>query len=326
MHQKLHLSRRSLLRVSGGAAIAAAALPAAARAAAEGGLESRDLMRDKRPILHANGSKFGSYDPYGDFSSEKNVATEHLFLPWEDVELASLPAADDYARARGRNVLITIEPWSWSLDWNVGTHELRNLILSGRRDANMRAILSAVSDYKSPLVIRWAQEMDNPSGRFTWANWDPADYIRAYRRMTRIVREMLPHARIMWSPKGEKTLRGYYPGDKYVDLVGLSVFGLERFDVLQYGKPRTFAESLKQGYDLTAGYGKPIWVAELGYDGSENYLASWVQDVTAKYPQFPLLEEVVYFNDKEVWPWPHGLGLPNWRVVSDRPDYPFRRR
>ena len=326
MYQKINLSRRNLLLASGGAAISAAILPAAARAAANADLESRDLTRDKRPVLHANGSKFGSYDPYGDFSSEKSVATEHLFLPWEDVELASLPAADEYARARGRNVLITVEPWSWSLDWNVSTRELRNLILSGKRDANMRAILSAVSGYKSPLVIRWAQEMDNPSGRFTWANWNPADYVRAYRRMAGIVREMLPNARMMWSPKGEKSLRSYYPGDKYVDLVGLSVFGLERFDVMQYGKPRSFAESLKQGYDLTAGYGKPIWVAELGYDGGQDYLASWVQDVTSKYAQYPLLEEVVYFNDKEVWPWPNGLGLPNWRVVGDRPDYPFRQK
>ncbi len=103
------------------------------------------------------------------------------------------------------------------------------------------------------------------------------------------------------------------------------MFGLEKFDVIEYGKPRTFAESVKQGYDLTVGYGKPIWVAELGYDGSVSYLAKWVEDVTAKHPQYPHLKEVVYFNDKEVWPWPHDLGFPDWRVVPTRHSiYPLR--
>jgi len=142
--------------------------------------------------------------------------------------------------------------------------------------------------------------------------------------MVAIIREMLPKALIMWSPKGEKSLGAYYPGTEHVDIVGLSVFGLEQYDIIHGGKPHNFAELLKQGYDLTVGYGKPIWVAELGYEGSLDYLARWVDDVTKKYAEFPELKEVIYFNDKEVWEWPHGLGLPNWRVLRDKPIYPVR--
>lgn len=319
-----HASRRGFLL---GAAVApfASLLVPVGQAAAQAGLEGRDLMTDKRPVIHADGPKFGSYDPYGDFGEDKNVATEHLFLPWEDVELSGLGAADEYASARGRKVLITIEPWSWAKDWNVSSTELRRSILSGKHDANMRAILNAVSAFKSPIVIRWAQEMDNSSGRFTWANWKPADYIKAYKRMHGIIREILPKAQVMWSPKGEKSLADYYPGDQYVDIVGLSVFGFDEFDKIAYGKPRSFAEALKQGYDLTVGFGKPIWVAELGYEGKLDYVTKWAQDVTQNFPQYPELKEVVYFNDKEVWAWPHGLGYPNWRVVRNQTNYPVRQ-
>ena len=93
--------------------IATATRPAMAQSAAFAG---RDLLRDKRPVLHENGTLFGAYDPYGDFSEEDGLATEHLFLPWEDLELDGLDIADDYARERGRKILITIEPWSWALD------------------------------------------------------------------------------------------------------------------------------------------------------------------------------------------------------------------
>ena len=33
---------------------------------------------------------FGVYDPFGDYSEVTGVATEHLFMPWEDVFLPSL--------------------------------------------------------------------------------------------------------------------------------------------------------------------------------------------------------------------------------------------
>jgi endoglucanase len=319
----LPISRRSVL---GGAAAALSTtlLPAGA-AMAQAGLAGRDLMRDKRPVIHPDGPKLGAYDPYGDFSAETQVATEHLFLPWEDIELDSLGAADDYAAERGRKILITIEPWSWALDWNVTSDELRQRILAGGHDDNMRAILDAVSGFRSPITIRWAQEMESSTGRFTWQNWEPDAYIEPYRRMTGITREMIPSARMMWSPKGEENLAQYYPGDDVVDLVGLSVFGLDAYDRIEHGGPQSFAELLRPGYERTVGFGKPIWVAELGYEGELPYLADWVENVTRNDPDFPDLEEVIYFNDKEVFAWPHGLGLPNWRVAREQRIYPVRR-
>lgn len=322
------ITRRGVLRGTATAAMAAALTPMASATrpamAQSAALAGRDLLRDKRPVLHQGGKLLGAYDPYGDFSEENGLGTEHLFLPWEDVELDGLVIADEYARERGRKILITIEPWSWALDWNVSEDQLRDLVLGGFRDENMRSILRAVSEFRSPLIIRWAQEMESTTGRFSWQNWAPTDYIEGYRRMAGITREMLPNAQLMWSPKGEPGLVDYYPDDDVVDIVGLSVFGFDQYDEIETGEPRTFAESLRRGYGLTVDYGKPIWVAELGYEGVESYLASWADDVTRPFDEFAELREVIYFNDQEVHPWPHGLGLPNWRVMRDRPIYPVR--
>ncbi len=88
-----------------------------------------ETMIDKRPIMHPGGTKFGAYDPHGDFGAQSDVTTEALFLPWEDVDLASLRTADEYALQRKRNLLITIEPWSWSLDWKLTPTQLRDRML-----------------------------------------------------------------------------------------------------------------------------------------------------------------------------------------------------
>ncbi|MDV4161711.1 MULTISPECIES: glycoside hydrolase family 26 protein [Rhizobium] len=272
---------------------------------------------DKRPVLHADGIKFGAYDPHGDFGAQANVATEALFLPWEDVDLETLRVADAYALARGRNLLITVEPWSWDVDWRLTSAQLRAKVLRGDYDVNMRSIAHMISELKSPVIVRWGQEMEDKSGRFSWSGWSPQDYITAYKRMMDIVRQEAPGTELMWSPKGEPGLQAYYPGDDYVDLIGLSVFGLQRYDELAHNEHRTFSEALKQGYDLVAGYGKPIWVAELGYEGGDAYIRPWIETATLKQNAFPNLQEVVYFNDRDVHAWPFDLGRPDWRVVEN---------
>ena len=261
--------------------------------------------------------KFGVYDPEGSFSDRGNVAIEHLFLPWEDVELETMYQADDYARARGRTLLVTVEPWTWSRDERNTPEFLKAGILSGSYDQNMVLICQILNELKSPVTVRWGHEMDDKTGQFIWSGWAPRTYITAYRRMIDVCREHAPQAKFMWSPFGEKNLKSYYPGDNYVDIVGLTVFGLQRYDNDKFGHDRTFAEILQPGYELADDFGKPICVAELGYVGDSAYVNKWNQMVSSKDPRFPDLVCNVYFNQKEVYPWPENYGLPDWRVESN---------
>jgi beta-mannanase len=294
----------------------------AASGASGANVDNRSRFQDKRPVINAQSLVAGAYDPHGDYANDPNSKIEHLFLPWEDVDLESLAMADAYARERGRALLISVEPWSWARDWRATPEDLLSGILNGRYDENMSAVCSTAAKLKSPVTIRWAQEMDDKSGQFTWSSWSPEDYIKAYRHVVDVCRKHLPTAQYMWSPKGDEGLEAFYPGDDYVDTIGLSVFGYQPYDKLTMGRDTTFVERTQPGYDRVKSFGKPIVIAELGYEGNDDYVRAWALEANRPHPEFPAMTSVVYFNDREVYPWPRDVGRPDWQVANHPLDWP----
>jgi endoglucanase len=259
---------------------------------------------------------YGVYDPDGDFANDTDVVIEHLFLPWEDVYLPSLNDADAYAQERSRALLVTLEPWTWSRSERNTAQYLRRGIFDGTYDGNMRAVCDVLATLKSPVTLRFAHEMDDDNGQFIWAGWNPDDYIAAYRKMIDVCRASAPNISVMWSPLGDEGMEDYYPGDDYVDLVGVSVFGLQAWDQAKYGHDRTFDEIFGPRYERAAAFGKPVVVAELGYVGKRGYVEMWDGSVRQDKPEYPNLVGVSYFNQPEVYPWPEGFGMPDWRVKN----------
>jgi beta-mannanase len=287
-------------------------IAASARAAPVG-----ELSYDhKMPVVNKPGLQIGAYDPHGDFKDLAGDTIEHLFLPWQDVDLSSLTDADAFARARGRSLLITVEPWSWAKESRISSDKLRAAILTGEYDQTIAQVCGAIGKLHSATTIRWAHEMDASNGQFTWSRWAPNDYIAAYRRFVTQCREKAPKAQYMWSPLGEADMNSYYPGDAYVDSCGLTVLGLQQFDRDKFGHDRTFAEILAPAYKLATAHCRTIVVAEAGYAGDAAYVRQWSTTLNERRAEFPRLTGVVYFDQKEVYPWPAPYGLPDWRVVA----------
>lgn len=286
------------------AAALALALPAPADAAPPGNLP------------------FGVYDPHGEFSDDPDVQIEHLFLPWEDVFLQSLGLADDYAVDRGRAVLVTIEPWTWTRSERNRPEVLQRGIAEGFYDINIRTICEELAKFVSPVTVRWGHEMDDGSGQFIWAGWDPEVYIQAYRHVIEVCREVATDVQYIWSPLGYENMNAYYPGDDYVDVVGLSVFGYEPWERAILGRPRSFREILAPRYQRALAFDKPIVVAEVGYSGSAEYVADWENSIRQDLAEFEELRAVIYFNQREVYPWPDGFGFPTWTQSGNVIDAP----
>ena len=259
---------------------------------------------------------FGAYDPPGDFSDDAVLEIEHVFLPWEDLYLPSLFEADEYAVNRNRAMLLTIEPWTWNRSERKSPQILFDSVRSGEYDHYMRDICEVFNEMQSPITVRFAQEMDDLTTQFIWAGWEPENYIMMFRRMMDICRAEAPRINIMWSPLGYSNMAEFYPGDDYVDLIGVSVFGLQKWEEDILGKSQSFEDIFGPRYERAAQFNKPIAIPELGYSGNAEYIDDWNNSVRQLGARFPNLVGVVYFNQKEVYPWPDNYGLPDWRVTE----------
>ena len=256
--------------------------------------------------------KYGVFDPEGRFGHSNGIGLEHIFIPWEPSDVAGLRRASDYATRRNRSLMVTIEPWPTQ---GRNRQTLFTDITRGTYDADIDTVASALSALDRPLFVRWGHEMEDPTGRYPWASSDAKGYVQAYRYFVDRCRPWSQgRFSFVWSPKGKRGMSAYYPGAKYVDFVGVSVYGLEKWDIDHYGKSRDFNECFREIYSFASRYNKPVMIAELGVVGDDAYRRIWFSQVAVAPNAFPLLQIAVYFNAKEPEKWPQGYGNPDWRI------------
>lgn len=87
----------------------------------------------------------------------------------------------------------------------------------------MKETLDNISKYNKPVIVRFAAEMNVSN-----LGDSPAAYVKAFRFVADYIHENYPDIAVMWSPNDAGALNRpmslYYPGDEYVDWIGVSSF------------------------------------------------------------------------------------------------------
>jgi hypothetical protein len=158
-------------------------------------------------------------------------------------------------------------------------------------------------------------------------NWvpygmDPYGSREAFRRLRRIFQsEGLNETQVRWAfaPNNRSTspyrLTDYYPGDAYVDLIGISAFN---FGPAIQGRWLTAAETIGGTLDELRSFvpHKPYLIAQTGTSSSGGDKNAWVRNLFALAAADPNVVGLIYFNfDKETdWPvWDGRSGSLGWQ-------------
>ena len=224
------------------------------------------------------------------------------------------------AQKLGGRLMVTWEPWSGAVrdeNWSC------RRVAQGAYDPYIRQYARAVRQCGAPVLIRLAHEMNGD-----WYPWgtayvtddarhndnSPADYVAMWQRVVRIFRvEGARNASWVWAPnivyqtafnsyeRQRADLEDLYPGDAWVDWVGLSIYndGARR-------PWRSFGQLFDGSYRIVAGLtDKPMMIAELGVteQGAPRgqSKAQWIsdtflQEIPRRYPRVKLVN--YFFRDK----------------------------
>lgn len=160
------------------------------------------------------------------------------------------------------------------------------------------------------ILLRFANEMNDQT--CPWYTADYNAYIAKFRIVASVFKTYAPSVGIVWAPNfyPEDTIDLYYPGDEYVDYVGLSVYKeyVPETDPLGKGIDRgRWSNVLDKVYD-TYGDRKPIIISESGCSYFSVKTQSDITDFAVKQMKdyytylpikYPNLKMAVIFNKED---------------------------
>lgn len=180
-------------------------------------------------------------------------------------------------------------------------------VLSGRLDNFFRNFAQGARSYGGEVILIPYSEFNG--GWFPWGisvgNNSPQKLAEAYRYITRFFDDV-PNVKFAWVPNAEAgrddRIDLAYPGDAYVDYVGVDGFNFGG------GDETTFSQLFHNTLARLAAYGKPTMIFSMGtHEGSGK--AAWIKNALTielyKYPQVA------------GWGWFNANKERDWRLESD---------
>lgn len=255
-------------------------------------------------ILHGAFPDFGptedvvSQERVRDFERlvEKEIAWGYFSDNWFDG--ISFPQKEVEAmRAAGSVPFIRIMPRSNFYKQSDPVYSLTALV-EGEYDSDLRSWMRDAALVPGPLLVEFGTEMNG-----NWFPWSghalgggtvgeygdptlhdgPELFVDAYRHLVDIAREEGAH-NIIWflhynlppaPPRPWNSFEAYYPGDEYVDWLGISVYGAQVPNTSATPASTLFARYYEELRAVAPE--KPLAVLEFGAHGDEN-AAEWLTD------------------------------------------------
>ncbi len=228
----------------------------------------------------------------------RKLDIDHRYWAWDDGWPFFGAAPYHYERWDVENGRIPLVSWDY-----LGAGSL-DAILDGSHDALVRSRAREVARFGDPLFLRWGYEMNG-----SWMPWSgyqngrsAAKFVAAWRRLHDLfVAEGATNAVWVWAPNAASNpdepwndFRNYYPGDEYVDWVGIDGYNWGTTE--PWSRWQTFAEIVRPVYDAYADR-KPVMVAETGSTEHGGSKADWLLEARAAVQrEFPSIAALVYFN------------------------------
>lgn len=178
-------------------------------------------------------------------------------------------------------------------------------LIEVKDDTYLREFASAAGEADVPIFLRFASEMN---GTWTKYSGDPEQYIQTWRMVHQVFEEEAPKTAMVWTVLNvpEQPIQSYYPGDEYVDWVGVNIYNVKYHNgnLVQKAEFEDPLQLINYVYNLYSRT-KPIQLSEYGAthytttDGVKDntFAAEKIERLYKSLPKlYPRVKAVYYFD------------------------------
>lgn len=248
---------------------------------------------------------------------DKKVAIAHYYRGWESFTDPHLLTEFQTLENNGWTPMLDANPYYFS-KCPATKLPLYRAIAEGKCDKFLHDAGKNLSKIKKPFYLLFAWEMNNKDLEWsvTYSGSSPQDFVKAWRHIhTIFAEEKATNIQWVFCPNTQdQTSVSYdkiYPGDKYVDWVGL--------DGYNWGTSQSWSQWSSFAGVFTSSYqhlvriapDKPMMIAEVNTTDQGGDKGEWYNDMlTVQIPSnFPQIKAVVMYNEDRT-----KQEKVNWRV------------
>ncbi|QAY66906.1 copper amine oxidase [Paenibacillus protaetiae] len=193
-------------------------------------------------------------------------------------------------------------------------------------DNYLRQFAEAAGKSGVPVFIRFASEMN---GTWTLYSSDPDSYIDKWRLVYRVLHDKAPNAAMVWTVLNvpEKPIESFYPGDAYVDWVGINMYSVKYHDgdikrPAGQEDPLAMLDYVYNLYSRT----KPIQISEFGathYNATDGlsdtgFAAGKISRLYSHLEQlYPRVKAVYYFDVNNLTEYNVRRKINNYSITAE---------
>lgn len=241
-------------------------------------LPARGELRAQPVAATAARAEWGAYTGNTQESARGFAEKLGKTPPWQ---MIFINVADGFPRGFGGNLAIFLE---------IPVDD--DAILDGSQDADLKFFAEGAAKYSGQIILALNEEVNGNSNVWsgTVGGNTPAKAIAAFQHEENIVKPIAPKIKFAYSvsrrsvpESAANSLTGYYPGDKFVDVVGVggTNIGAETWD-------QVFGSALQ----TLSQYHKPLWILS---EATVQNKAQFIADTFAGAKKYHLAG-FLYFN------------------------------
>ncbi|WP_342646371.1 hypothetical protein [Mucilaginibacter sp. CSA2-8R] len=169
--------------------------------------------------------------------------------------------------------LITVETWLKGL---LSADNVLAAVYHGKFDNQIHQLGAIIAQSKYDVYVRFDPDMEIPALVFPWQYQSPEDYSKAFNYIAAKLKQLAPKTKMVWGPSGYPGDTEYWPSNRYVDAVSVTLGSLSEDKAQAYPATSSIPAILRQKLHRMRFINKPVIVLGSSHVQRKNFKSEWL--------------------------------------------------